>query len=54
MAYFPADELKKQAAEAVGVLGSSEVAADHEQNEKLDMTLPFIGYTFKRFENSSR
>ncbi|ROW09143.1 hypothetical protein VPNG_05779 [Cytospora leucostoma] len=53
-AYFPTDDLEKQAAEAVDVVGRSEVAADSEQDETPEMTLPFIGYTFKRFENNLR
>lgn len=58
-AYFPTEELELQAASAMdvdepvgGAVGPH--AAAPEQHETPEMTLPFIGYTFKRFESNFR
>lgn len=53
-AYFPTEDLEQQAANAMEVDGGLEAAAAPEQHETPEMTLPFIGYTFKRFENNFR
>lgn len=52
-AYFPTEDLEQQAAEAAGASGP-EVGLPPDQQEAPEMTLPFIGYTFKRFENNFR
>ncbi|ROV90243.1 hypothetical protein VMCG_10269 [Cytospora schulzeri] len=58
--YFPTEELELQAAEAEAeaeAMGSGVgvgAAAAPEQDETPEMTLPFIGYTFKRFEHNFR
>ncbi|POS73210.1 colonial temperature sensitive-1 [Diaporthe helianthi] len=54
-AYFPTEDLEQQAANAMEIDGGGlEAAAAPEQEETPEMTLPFIGYTFKRFENNFR
>lgn len=54
-AYFPTEDLEQQAANAMEIDGGGlEAAAAPEQQETPEMTLPFIGYTFKRFENNFR
>ncbi|KAF3771232.1 serine/threonine-protein kinase cot-1 [Cryphonectria parasitica EP155] len=55
-AYFPTEDLEQQAASAMDVDDPSAGAlqASPEQQETPEMTLPFIGYTFKRFENNFR
>ncbi|KAK7726961.1 Serine/threonine-protein kinase [Diaporthe eres] len=53
-AYFPTEDLEQQAANAMEIDGGLEAAAAPEQQETPEMTLPFIGYTFKRFENNFR
>ncbi|KUI71647.1 Serine/threonine-protein kinase cot-1 [Cytospora mali] len=52
--YFPTEDLEQQAAEALELMGGLEAVAAPEQQETPEMTLPFIGYTFKRFENNFR
>lgn len=51
-AYFPTEDLEQQAANAMDVDDALQAAP--EQQETPEMTLPFIGYTFKRFENNFR
>lgn len=51
--YFPTEELEAQAANAMDIDDPTLQAAP-EQHETPEMTLPFIGYTFKRFENNFR
>lgn len=55
-AYFPTEDLELQAANAMDVddPGAGALQAAPEQQETPEMTLPFIGYTFKRFENNFR
>lgn len=53
-AYFPTEDLEQQAANAMEIDGGLEAAAAPDQQETPEMTLPFIGYTFKRFENNFR
>lgn len=53
-AYFPTEDLERQAAGAEALGRGAGVAAAPDQNETPEMTLPFIGYTFKRFENNFR
>lgn len=53
-AYFPTEDLEQQAAAAMEIDGGLEAAAAPEPQETPEMTLPFIGYTFKRFENNFR
>ena len=59
--YFPTDEIDQtdnatllRAAQARngGATGGSGVAG--QQEESPEMSLPFIGYTFKRFDNNFR
>lgn len=57
-AYFPVEDLQQaaeaaEAAEAAGARGLG-VPVAAERQETPEMTLPFIGYTFKRFENNYR
>lgn len=54
--YFPTEDLEIQAANAMDVddPGAGALQAAPEQQETPEMTLPFIGYTFKRFENNFR
>lgn len=46
--YFPTEDLEAQAQAAMAV------DPQPDQEETPEMTLPFIGYTFKRFENNFR
>lgn len=54
--YFPTEELETQAANAMDIDDphAGALQANPEQHETPEMTLPFIGYTFKRFENNFR
>ncbi|KUI61085.1 Serine/threonine-protein kinase cot-1 [Cytospora mali] len=52
--YFPTEDLEQQAAEAMELMAGLEAVAAPEQQETPEMTLPFIGYTFKRFETNFR
>ncbi|CAN8095933.1 unnamed protein product [Discula destructiva] len=54
--YFPTEDLEQQAKDAMDVDDpqAGALQAAPEQHETPDMTLPFIGYTFKRFENTFR
>lgn len=51
--YFPTEELEQQAANAMDV-DNQGTSHDSEHHDSPEMTLPFIGYTFKRFENNFR
>lgn len=60
--YFPTEDLEQQQAAAAALEmemegaagGLGVLAAAPEQHETPDMMLPFIGYTFKRFDNNFR
>lgn len=54
--YFPTDDLEQQAKDAMDVDDphAGALQAAPEQHETPEMTLPFIGYTFKRFETNFR
>ncbi|KAI0549023.1 serine/threonine kinase [Xylaria curta] len=44
--YFPTEKLDQ--------VNTAQAIASGQQSSELDMSLPFIGYTFKRFDNCSR
>lgn len=54
--YFPTEDLEQQARDAMDVddPNAGALQAAPEQQETPEMTLPFIGYTFKRFETNFR
>lgn len=54
--YFPTEDLEQQARDAMDVDDpkAGALQAAPEQQETPEMTLPFIGYTFKRFETNFR
>ena len=55
--YFPTDEIDQTdnatLLKAQAVRGAA-IAAPAQQDESPEMSLPFIGYTFKRFDNNFR
>lgn len=53
--YFPTDEIDQTEA-AARFQGQQEPGPGHISplEESLEMSLPFIGYTFKRFDNNFR
>lgn len=54
--YFPTEDLEQQARDAMDIddPNAGALQAAPEQQETPEMTLPFIGYTFKRFETNFR
>lgn len=54
--YFPTEDLEQQAKDAMDIddPNAGALQAAPEQHETPEMTLPFIGYTFKRFETNFR
>ena len=62
--YFPTDEIDQtdnatllraaQARNGGGAAGAAGGGVGGQQEESPEMSLPFIGYTFKRFDNNFR
>lgn len=50
--YFPIDDIDQT--DHAGILRAQAIAAGSDVEESPEMSLPFIGYTFKRFDNNFR
>jgi protein-serine/threonine kinase len=50
--YFPTDEIDQT--DNATVLKAQAIATGRPAEETPEMSLPFIGYTFKRFDNNYR